>query len=177
MGRMPHLIFICSDVTRVPRSYHHFVIPVLDTGTQVNAWSSNANVTSIQAVLAGACRNVALTCGYAVFSSTSTCGTESNCIKAISTMFYQSLLCPENSTYTDTSSSSTGCIKNYNVGNGLQCVNERCRCNDGYKAWGNACVTKCDDETQVRDNYGVCQCKSGYEEKNGQCVAVVTTNG
>lgn len=134
--------------------------------TQVNAWSSNANVTSIQAVLAGACRNVALTCGYAVFSSTSKCSTESNCIKSISTMFYQSLLCPENSTYTD---SSVTCRKS-NVGNGLQCVNERCECNDGYVAWGNACVAKCDDTTQVRDNYGVCQCKPKYVEENGMCV-------
>lgn len=137
--------------------------------TQVNAWSSNANVTSIQAVLAGACRNVALTCGYAVFSSTSTCSSESNCIKAISTMFYQSLLCPENSTYTDTSS-----ICRKNVGNGEQCVNERCRCNNGYVAWGNACVLEC-GTNQERDSYGVCQCKSGFVEENGQCVAQQST--
>lgn len=137
--------------------------------TQVNAWSTNANVTSIKSVLAGACRNVALTCAYAVFANdSSSCSNTTTCINNISNMFYQSLLCPENSTYT------TSVVCSGKIGNGQDCVNASCKCNTGYQAWGNACVLKC-GETQERDSYGVCQCKSGYEEKNGQCVAVATT--
>ncbi|MBO4672194.1 MAG: hypothetical protein J5608_00890 [Alphaproteobacteria bacterium] len=37
--------------------------------TQVNSWSSVASVSSIKGVMTGACRNVALTCAYAVFAN------------------------------------------------------------------------------------------------------------
>lgn len=137
--------------------------------TQVNAWSSNANVKSIKSVLAGACRNVALTCAYAVFEKdTDSCPTtgwdpDTTCINSISTMFYQSLLCPENSTY------SSKAVDVGGTGNGKTYVNVHCACNSGYEAWGNACVAKC-GTNQERDNYGVCQCKSGFVEENGQCV-------
>ena len=100
--------------------------------TQVNSWSSVASVSSIKGVMTGACRNVALTCAYAVFANMCTtgetnamnwvmhvedptqldttptnctpCDTEhqSTCIEGISEIFYQSLLCPENSTYNST---------------------------------------------------------------------------
>ena len=153
--------------------------------TQVNAWSTNASVGSIRAVLAGACRNVALTCGYAVFrKGTKTCyydydnnrevcssgvsfADPDTYITEISKMFYQSLLCPENSTY----GTAVGSVF---VGNGQDYVNVHCKCNFGYQAWGNACVLKC-GENQERDSYGVCQCKSGFVEENGQCVAQQST--
>ena len=115
--------------------------------TQVNTWSSNASVTSIQKVLAGACRNVALTCAYAVFSKdTDSCPTtnDSTCIQSISEMFYQSLLCPENSTYTQQS------------GSGSNYVNAHCICKDGYDVWGGSCLARC-ASGQTRDSYGVCQ--------------------
>lgn len=88
--------------------------------TQVNSWASNASVSSVYNVMRGACRNVALTCAYAVFdnSDVELCYTdasgEQSCsvvndkeakmtpeqyIEGISEIFYQSLLCPDNSSY------------------------------------------------------------------------------
>ena len=133
--------------------------------TQVNTWSSNASVGSIQKVLAGACRNVALTCAYAVFAQdASSCSVreESKCIQNISQMFYQSLLCPENSTYMQ----ATGTAGS----NGY--VNTHCKCNTGYEIWGSSCLKKCNEMSEVRDSYGVCQCRSGYELANGVCTEV-----
>ena len=146
--------------------------------TQVNAWSSNASVSSIYNVMRGACRNVALTCAYAVFynsdvtlcydanqdgtvdpntecSSTTTPATEDQYIEGISSMFYQSLLCPDNSTYVATAAADT------NIGNGKEYVNSHCKCNDfsnpkGYEAWGTACMLKC-DTGYTRNQYGTCQ--------------------
>lgn len=122
--------------------------------TQVNTWSSNASVGSIQKVLAGACRNVALTCAYAVFAKgdTGSCSSESVCIQSISEMFYQSLLCPENSTYTATE----GTVATQGAEAGY--VNTHCKCNDGYVVWGNSCLLKCKDGEE-RDSYGVCSTK------------------
>ncbi|MCL2749089.1 MAG: hypothetical protein FWE50_03370 [Alphaproteobacteria bacterium] len=90
--------------------------------TQINAWSTNANIQNVYAVLKGACRNVALTCSYAVFAaddSMAGCPTapltnppysaadviatvtdaqrQNICIENISDIFYQSMLCPDNS--------------------------------------------------------------------------------
>lgn len=123
--------------------------------TQVNSWSTSANVGSIRKVLAGACRNVALTCAYAVFKDdANSCPINSNststqtCITSISEMFYQSLLCPENSTYQATTANS-GEI-------GTTHVNDHCKCNTGYDVWGTSCLVACaSDET--RDSYGLCQ--------------------
>ena len=69
--------------------------------TQVNAWSSNADIGSIYNVMRGACYNVALTCAYAVFANdkTNSCSTADTCITNISQMFYQSLLCPDDKTF------------------------------------------------------------------------------
>ena len=121
--------------------------------TQVNAWSSNASVTNIYNVMRGACRNVALTCAYAVFAAdTTSCPANKadTCINSISEMFYQSLLCPDNSTYVATA------VKAENVGNGREYVNVNCKCNNGYDAWGNACLLKCTDN-KTRNAYGTCE--------------------
>ena len=127
----------------------------------------------------GACRNVALTCAYAVFydsnvklcydanqdgtvDQTSECsvvntGTTSDdqYIEGISSMFYQSLLCPDNSTYSAIPATSDL------IGNGKKWVNAHCMCNDnssdnGYEAWGTSCLLKCPSGS-TRNSYGTCQ--------------------
>lgn len=114
--------------------------------TQVNAWSSSASIDSIYNVMRGACRNVALTCAYAIFANdTTSCKDTDTCINSISQMFYQSLLCPENSTYTATSGTAGS--------NGY--VNSKCVCNTGYEPVGNQCLKKC-AEGEERNTYGVC---------------------
>ncbi|MEE1111173.1 MAG: hypothetical protein UIH99_03080, partial [Alphaproteobacteria bacterium] len=115
--------------------------------SQVNAWSSNASVSNVYNVMRGACRNVALTCGYAVFDGTEQCDDPEGCINGVSEIFYQSLLCPDNSTYQKTACSP--------IGNGKDCVNNNCKCNSGYEAWGAACVIKCGND-EKRNSYGVC---------------------
>lgn len=149
--------------------------------SQVNSWSSNASVNSIYNIMRGACRNVALTCAYAIFDGEPICTNtqgqivfgESNCpdatiynqpdeyINAISEMFYQSLLCPDNSTYQQ--AEHTG-----SVGNGEEYVNSRCKCNTGYEAWGELCVVECPDYS-TRNPYGTCVCGSGYTMGNNVC--------
>lgn len=131
--------------------------------TQINAWTSTANLANILSVMRGACRNVALTCAYAVFANDTASCPESNattdntgtCIDNISQVFYQSLLCPDNSTYLV----GEGRASCSNFGNGTQCVNEICKCNSGYEAWGNACYVACPDG-QERNTYGTCVAKA-----------------
>lgn len=148
--------------------------------TQVNTWSSSASASSIQAVMRGACRNVALTCGFAIFdgppevypdaklpaahcTQAVSCEDDEACknsayIDCVSEMFYQSLLCPDNSTYTSTSSDANK-IKNGCGDNGetTPCyVNTQCICKDGYTVWGGACVLKC-GAGETRNSYGACQ--------------------
>ncbi len=138
---------------------------------QVNAWSTSASVGSIYNVMRGACRNVALTCAYAVFyKDKDSCPTTNDdmCINSISEMFYQSLLCPENSTYTATAAGSTSYSYNY--------VNAHCVCNDGYEPWGSACVVKCGDEKMTRNTYGTCVCNSGLTLVGGVCMTPVIEN-
>ena len=122
--------YASSCITDIASCYNQQV-------SQVNTWSSNASVANIQRVMSGACRNVALTCAYAVFDGdTTNCPTgtsgQTTCIQKISEMFYQSLLCPDNSVY-QTRASST-------FGNGTSYVNAHCVCASGYKAQGSACV-------------------------------------
>lgn len=154
--------------------------------TQLNSWSSNASVASVYNVMRGACRNVALTCAYAVFSNGEVCSEQSqqspeSClIEKVSEIFYQSLLCPDNSTYYQ------GGVSAYNeansttekTGNGNAWVNENCRCigwsnqatNVGYEAWGASCVLRC-PAYATRNSYGSCVCVDGYTMKDGLCVS------
>ncbi|MBR5153395.1 MAG: hypothetical protein IKW57_01200 [Alphaproteobacteria bacterium] len=118
---------------------------------QLNTYSTNAIAGSVSRVLRGACRNIALTCAYAVFADAEgqkQCTNEDQCIDSISSIFYQSLMCPLNSTYLTTE--YTG-----NIGNGTEYVSSRCKCNSGYDVWGGSCLTKCPSGV-VRDSYGVC---------------------
>ena len=108
--------------------------------TQLNSWSSSANQTDVYNVVRGACRNIGLTCAYAVFANdTTSCprqvtgsntqaANELKCLKSISIMFDPTIACPENSTY---------------VGNGAGEVgNNQCVCNNTYVAVNGNCV-KC----------------------------------
>ena len=162
--------------------------------TQVNAWSSNASVASVKSVMTGACRNVALTCAYAVFANmcspdsgnltdwvlhavgdsthtasdpTNQCtpcdsSHQSECIEGISEIFYQSLLCPDNSTYV-----SGGTVSpNRTILQGF--ANASCRCNDGYTVWGGACLPTCSGTDAYRNDYGACTtCASGTTASGG----------
>lgn len=137
--------------------------------TQVNAWSTSASINSIYNVMRGACRNVALTCAYAVFANdTNSCPDNDNetCIESISQMFYQSLLCPDNSTYQTTAG----------VAGSDGYVNERCKCNTGYEQFGTQCLASCPAHAN-RNTYGTCVCESGYTMKNGVCESDTPSSG
>lgn len=134
--------------------------------TQVNAWTSSASVSSIRNVMRGACRNVVLTCGYAIFDD---CTGDScpdtgedgkyvsdSVIDKVSDMFYNSMLCPDNSTYSTAAKDATN-------------VNDLCKCNPGYEPWSSQCVLECPDKSE-RNSYGSCVCETGYTMKNGVCV-------
>ncbi len=121
--------------------------------SQVNTWSAAASTNSVYNVMRGACRNVALTCAYAVFdkNTSNLCTNPETCINDISTMFYQSLLCPDNSTYQITAGT---------IGSG-DYVNERCKCDTGYVVVGKTCSRKCVPGT-YRDATGYCSsCPAG----------------
>ncbi len=155
--------------------------------TQITSWTSSANVDNIYRVMTGACYNVALTCGYAVFAYDADMGEELNTIKrtgeagglsetqidyqqksalirGISQMFYESMLCPDNSTFMNVLSSDQ------NATDVDRYVNDRCKCNDGYYNTGTACVSVCTGGYA----YGVKCVTSCPSDKpynyNGECV-------
>jgi hypothetical protein len=109
--------------------------------TQITSWSSSASVDNVYKVLTGACYNVALTCGHAVFaydaemdakieSLSSESDKQMALIDGISQIFYQDMMCPDNSEYTN--GSATGAY-----------VNDRCVCKKGYYLENGKCVTSC----------------------------------
>ena len=151
--------------------------------TQVNSWASAASVSNIYNVMRGACRSVALTCGLAVFAgepaiepnteltvggldySVSGCTETENLkygsaqyndaiINCISNMFYQSLLCPDNSSYVNDGKSH----KISNNGKTEGWVNAKCQCNKGYDVWAGECVQSCQEYGQTRGANGSCVC-------------------
>jgi len=136
--------------------------------TQITSWSTSASVDSVYRVMTGACYNVALTCGYAVFAYDSTMdkSDKDNLIKGVSEMFYQSLLCPEHSSYTVNDDITIDNIKN---GNKNDWVNTKCKCDNGYTVWNGACLLSC-DSTQYRNNAtaGICTvCPDGQTATGG----------
>lgn len=137
--------------------------------TQVNSWTSSASVSSIYNVMRGACRNVALTCAYAVFDGDNdscpvggTTEPNNTCIQSISEMFYQSLLCPDNSIY-DTTTDTNRTEKRR--------VNDMCVCINGYEAVGTYCYKACGDNQTRNPNNNTCDCKTGFTMKDGKCVS------
>lgn len=144
--------------------------------TQVNAWSSSASTTSIMNVMSGACRNVALTCAYGIFAHTPEMGqsctnisdTDKCLIERISEMFYQSLVCPENSTY------KGGEHTNIAVNGEAGFVNSACECNSGYVAWSGYCVLQCGNNAVRDTTTGRCSCDTGYTGDGYTCTAQTT---
>lgn len=129
--------------------------------TQINSWSTSASVNSIYNVMRGACRNVALTCAYAVFANDQTSCPPDNddmCIQKVSEVFYQSLLCPENSVY----------VIDSGVYSEEGYVNEHCKCIDGYEVFGTQCLPECPPHS-TRNQNGICVCNTGYTNVNGVC--------
>ena len=139
--------------------------------TQVNAWSSSASTSSIYNVMNGACRNVALTCAYGVFADNSEACPSNDpdtCIASLSNMFYQSLLCPDNSTY-DPMGPDDSVAENGESGY----INELCSCNLGYVKWGNYCVAECGTHTMRDTSTGLCRdcdANATYDSETKQCV-------
>jgi hypothetical protein len=119
----------------------------------------------------GACRNVALTCGYAVFANditkppyTTEGGVdEKQLIGAVSEMFYQSLLCPENSMYVGNAE-----------GSGAD-VNAACKCNNGYEAWSGYCLPVCGQHAIRVTTTGKCTCETGYSGDGYTCTSTAST--
>ena len=112
--------------------------------SQLSSWSATAAASSVYNIMRGACRNVALTCGYAVFADNQTSCPSDNantCIESISEIFYQSLLCPDNSTYVLRTTNQT--ISENNTDGGW--VNKLCRCQDGFVTFNGACLAACEN--------------------------------
>ena len=115
--------------------------------SQINSWSATAAASSVYNIMRGACRNVALTCGYAIFSADGDAcpkgensTNQNTCIESISEMFYQSLLCPDNSEY-DVNGSNI--IDANNTVNGW--VSKKCRCTNGFTVFSGACLPVCEN--------------------------------
>lgn len=167
--------------------------------TQVNSWASSASALNIYGVMRGACRGVALTCGLAIFTGepnilsnqelsvgdttyhVSQCDGAGNStygsaayndaiINCVSNMFYQSLLCPENSTYQADSGETSA------NGTSGGWVNTKCKCNTGYDVWAGSCLAVC-GANQARNSYGTCYCTNGGTLKNGVCVESSSSGG
>lgn len=138
----------------------------------------------------GACRNVALTCGFAIFAgppaidnidgddddpSISGCSEaekydrtnqtgqyNDGIINCVSEMFYESLLCPDNAQYkTEKQCEEEGSSCVYYGEENTLFVNARCQCLPGYEPYGTLCVAEC-GENAARNSYGTCTCKTGY---------------
>ena len=131
---------------------------------------------------------MALTCAYAVFANdTASCPDDDpdDCIKNLSQMFYDSMLCPDNSFFITnqrtTDAIENGCKSVYEppvvgvggtvtLGGYKYCkVNDKCACNMGYEVYNGQCLTPCGDNAS-RNSYGTCTCNNGYTLQNGVCV-------
>lgn len=147
-----------------------------DQLTQINALTTSASVSSIYSVMTGACYNVSLTCGYAVFAYDAGVAAEIETInndqtlsetqkdmqqktlliQRLSELFYQNLLCPNNSTFQEGDN-----IENISPNRTIEgYVNNHCKCDAGYTVWGGACVVSC-PANQYRNNLGICTSCSG----------------
>lgn len=103
-------------------------------------------------------------------------------IYGISEMFYQSLLCPDNSLFNAKTKDEAAAEDKDAY------VNDRCKCTNGYYVSGNSCVSICPDGTfgdngackinrpetcrRIYNNICVAQCPTAYPYRdNGRCVA------
>ena len=160
--------------------------------SQLNTWTTAASANNIRSVMRGACRNVALSCAYAIFDGESDLcsdNDENKCIDNISETFYQSLLCPDNSIYDYTASSAPNTISpdgTKSTSEEPAWVNGVCKCNVGYMTSSGTCTLWCPSNStldttanQLDTNcatMGVptfgCRCNSGYVSYNGGCLKV-----
>ena len=143
--------------------------------TQITSWSTSASVDNIYRVMTGACYNVALTCGYAVFAYDKEMGKtldglseeqdkKNTLIRGISEMFYQSLLCPENSEFVDILQSEA------DEQEASKYVNARCKCKDDYYLYGSSCVLSCPAGMFVDNQKCVISCKDNKYINGTECV-------
>lgn len=151
--------------------------------SQINTLTTSASIENVQKVMTGACYNIALTCGYAVFAYDSDLDgcltppadeTKAMCVvQNISEVFYQSLLCPENSTYYIAGiPDSVKVLAGFNrVIEGW--VNSSCKCDAGYSVWNGACLAACNNNNdEYRNTLGVCEVCDGtlsYPSKPTLC--------
>jgi len=167
-------------------------------------------VDNIYKVMTGACYNVALTCGYAVFAydsemaqktcrvlfNNNSCTEDTDCvcsgdtcscgnvtaninnintvqdskqkellIEGISQMFYNSLLCPENSEFIKEGQGSSSPAVGANPW-----VNSNCKCYDGYYNTGTACVVQCPTGMYIEGVQCVSSCPEGKVISDGKCL-------
>ena len=149
--------------------------------SQINTLTDAASIENIQKVMTGACYNVALTCGYAVFAydptldgcpGTGDVSKEMCVVHHISEVFYQSLLCPSNSTYNIQGASTSDLVGIDRIVKGW--ANTNCKCNEGYSVWNGACVKTCQwtstnssSTADYRNASGICEtCSDGLEPQN-----------
>ena len=168
--------------------------------TQINTLTTSANLDNVYKIMTGACYNVALTCGYAVFayntdvadraeSAVSIC---SGCsedrkdlvrgqvyIKAISEAFYQSLLCPEHSTFViDSIQTQASVNRTMAKSDNDAWANTKCKCDEGYSVWGGACLVSCAATGEYRNNYGVCtKCENASAANNKEADSCPASGG
>jgi hypothetical protein len=109
--------------------------------TQVNSYSGGLSLSpsTVKPILMGACRNVALSCAYAVFS-TDTDRTPNTLIDKLSAMFYQSMLCPANSRWNNSAPAGQAAAVNYTLSTGSSYVNSNCQCNADYVVYNGLCT-------------------------------------
>jgi hypothetical protein len=192
--------------------------------SQLNAWSTSASVASIQTIMSSACRNVALTCGFAIFSVPSACTLDGvtpeicfdnkcrldngypenpaawttddvSCIYGVSEIFYQTMLCPENSVFTIPAANQIPTAGKIWASNDTAAtytnrvwLNERCMCNPGYGYLSGRCVLQPSNSAWVGATCVVTnltgQCaivgysctagSNGFIPQNGTCVQCPT---
>ena len=82
-------------------------------------------------------------------------------IKGISQLFYQSMLCPDNSYYTDIARADALNPNNY--------VNDKCVCGTGYSVYNDSCVSTC--PSGYYSSSAMC-CESGDKDGVGKKVAI-----
>ncbi|MBO4683406.1 MAG: hypothetical protein J5611_02390 [Alphaproteobacteria bacterium] len=138
-----------------------------DQVSQITSWSATAQANSIYNIMRGACRNVALTCGYAVFANSSDANmcpddNPDACIEHVSEIFYQSLLCPDNSLYINGTQSHDVDANNTRAG----WVNSMCKCQTGFVVFNGACLPECENSGEYLST-GICSktaCPSNSSE-------------
>ena len=94
-------------------------------------------------------------------------------IMGISQMFYQSLLCPDNSSFSTVLKPKAD-EEDLNLrATRDSYVNDRCRCNEGYYAYGSLCVATCPSGTYPYNNACLTRCPDYPEQTfayQGECL-------